>query len=148
MIKSKKGLPIMPAHEGRAGFTLVELLVVIAIIGLLASIVMASLSSVQSKARDTKRIEDVNQVRKALTIYSSSFNNYPIATATTTLTATSTVGSALMSSGAMPRMPQDPSIYQYNYVSNAEGSSYNINFCLETNSIANYDQGCDNYIAP
>src|SRR3990167_793508 len=132
----------------RRGFTLIELLVVIAIIGLLASIVIASLSSVQSKARDAKRIEDVDQVRKALTIYSSDFGSYPIAAATTTLTATSTVGSAIISSGAMSTMPKDPSIYQYSYVSDASGSTYNINFCLETSSIRGYAQGCANYISP
>src|SRR3989344_3497265 len=132
----------------RKGFTLIELLVVIAIIGLLASIVIASLSSVQSKARDAKRIEDVDQVRKSLTIFSSDFGNYPLATATTTLTATSTVGSAIISSGAMSTMPKDPSIYQYSYVSDASGSTYSINFCLETSSIRGYAQGCDNYISP
>ena len=132
----------------RRGFTLIELLVVIAIIGLLASIVIASLSSVQSKARDAKRIEDVDQVRKALTIYSSDFGSYPIAAATTTLTSTSTVGSTIISSGAMSTMPKDPSIYQYSYVSDASGSTYNINFCLETSSIRGYAQGCDNYISP
>ena len=130
------------------GFTLIELLVVIAIIGLLASIVIASLSSVQSKARDAKRIEDVDQVRKALTIYSSDFGSYPIAAATTTLTSTSTVGSTIISSGAMSTMPKDPSIYQYSYVSDASGSTYSINFCLETSSIRGYAQGCDNYISP
>ncbi|OGG79743.1 hypothetical protein A3A39_04430 [Candidatus Kaiserbacteria bacterium RIFCSPLOWO2_01_FULL_54_13] len=130
------------------GFTLIELLVVIAIIGLLASIVVASLSSVQAKARDARRMEDVDAFRKALTIYSSDSGVYPIVTATTTLNSTTTPGSTLISAGTISTIPRDPSIYQYSYVSNSTGSTYSLNFCLETSSIRNFSQGCENYIVP
>ncbi len=52
------------------GFTLIELLVVIAIIGLLSSIVLASLQGARSKARDTQRIAQLKSVEKALVLYS------------------------------------------------------------------------------
>lgn len=59
------------------GFTLIELMVVIAIIGLLASVVMASLNDVRSKARDTARIQTLRQIETALYSYYSNNGFYP-----------------------------------------------------------------------
>lgn len=64
-------------HASR-GFTLIELLVVVAIIGMLASIILASLDSARKKGRDARRAADLNQVRNALALYASDNNgNYP-----------------------------------------------------------------------
>ena len=54
------------------GFTLIELLVVIAIIGILSSVVLASLNSARSKARDAQRLSDIRQVQLALELYADS----------------------------------------------------------------------------
>ncbi len=51
------------------GFTLIELLVVISIISLLSSIVLASTNNLREKARDARRIADMDQIHKALLLY-------------------------------------------------------------------------------
>lgn len=48
------------------GFTLIELLVVIAIIGVLSSIVLASLSNSRERARVTKARMEINQLKNAI----------------------------------------------------------------------------------
>ncbi len=59
------------------GFTLVELLVVISIIGLLSSVVFASLNNARMKARDAKRLSDMKQIQTALELYYDKYGFYP-----------------------------------------------------------------------
>ncbi|MBC8464828.1 MAG: type II secretion system protein [Parcubacteria group bacterium] len=51
------------------GFTLIELLVVVAIIGLLSSMVLASLSSAREKAQVTKIVRDFKEMEKAFYLF-------------------------------------------------------------------------------
>jgi len=67
-----------PSKKSVNGFTLIELLVVIAIIGVLASVVLASLNSARAAARDAVRISEVRQLQTALELYANNNNNlYP-----------------------------------------------------------------------
>src|ERR1035437_5577723 len=65
----------------KKGFTLIELLVVVAIIGLLSSVVLASLNSARAKGRDAKRVTDLKQVQNALALYYFDSGSYPSCTA-------------------------------------------------------------------
>ncbi|HVY72566.1 MAG TPA: type II secretion system protein [Candidatus Paceibacterota bacterium] len=59
------------------GFTLIELLVVISIIGILASVVLVSLTSARVKARDARRVSDLHQLQTALELYATNHGSYP-----------------------------------------------------------------------
>jgi len=59
------------------GFTLIELLVVIAIIGLLSSVVLASLNSARVKGRDAARMSNVKSLETAMELYYNDNNGYP-----------------------------------------------------------------------
>lgn len=67
--------PFKPRNS--RGFTLVELLVVIAIISVLATLLLLQLGVARSKARDAKRIADINQVRSAMELYFDDNGRYP-----------------------------------------------------------------------
>ena len=64
------------------GFTLIELLVVISIIGLLSSVVLASVNSARAKARDAYRRSSLQQLRNAVELRFASktaiMDDYPV----------------------------------------------------------------------
>ena len=58
------------------GFTLIELLVVIAIIGILAGLVITSMSGAKTAARDARVKSDIDQTRATAEIYKVNHGNY------------------------------------------------------------------------
>jgi len=104
------------------GFTLIELLVVIAIIGILSSVVLASLNSARAKSRDAKRVSDIKQLQLALELYFDDNGQYPIAT----------TAALLVTPGYLPTIPTDP----------AAGNPPYLYFALDTNGVV---ATCESY---
>ena len=108
------------------GFTLIELLVVIAIIGILSSVVLASLNSARRKGRDARRIADVKQLQLALELAYDAAGIYPAEDSGDIAPA------VLVSSGYIAAIPADPSGGTYVYEQASSGSSYCLGANLET----------------
>ncbi len=64
-------------RETSRGFTLIELLVVIAIIGILSSVVLASLNSARAKSRYASAVSQMRQIDLAAEHYYSVNGSYP-----------------------------------------------------------------------
>lgn len=121
------------------GFTLIELLIVIAIIGLLASVVLVSLSNARAKAKDAKRLADVRQYMSALELYYNTNNSYPVQATAQALVPGITTGAGLLATGGFISAFQAAPLpvggtctvaqNTYTYTS-ANGAIYSITFCL------------------
>jgi prepilin-type N-terminal cleavage/methylation domain-containing protein len=112
----------------KQGFTLVELLVVISIIGLVASIVLASVRSAGIKARDSKRISGLRQLTYALALYYDKFGQYP-----TCLQLGGSCTTTLLGSGFISAIQTDPLTgLSYSYAANgANCTGYHLGISLE-----------------
>lgn len=130
----------------KRGFTLIELLVVIAIIGILSSVVLASLNSARQKGRDARRVSDIKQIQLALELYYDAHSNYP--------TALSVANLVTAPNNYISVIPADPSAtvacttgaeascYKFAALgSGATCSSYHIGATLEntSNTVLNAD---------
>ena len=104
------------------GFTLIELLVVIAIIGLLSSIVLASLNTARMKARAARRFSDMSSVVQALQLYANDHNGtYPASGSSGTYywfnpTFSSGLTPYLVANKYIPSIPTDPAGPNWPYV--------------------------------
>jgi general secretion pathway protein G len=111
----------------RKGFTLLELLVVISIIALLIAMGITSFTTVQKKARDSKRKSDVKEIQQALEQYYS-VCGYKYPTPTTTYYTNINCSSPAIS--IMPTVPFDPRATPYS-CSSCTSTTYTVCAALE-----------------
>ena len=122
----------MAYHSTTKGFTLIELLVVIAIIGILSSVVLASLNTARSKARDASRKTELLQMQTALEMYYNDQNAYP--SASTWRGAVSYGGYGTDSAGYIPGLvpkyisilPLDPAGTLDGFLYLSDGKNYKL----------------------
>ncbi len=120
-------------------FSLFELLLVIAILGLLSTLAIIIIGNERQKARDAARLEDMREVEVALQLYFNDNNRYPEAKESVVLgqgnfdclaaSGWSAVGCESIYLSDAPANPT-PGGAPYKYTS--EGSSYRVEFALET----------------
>ncbi|MFT5180105.1 MAG: type II secretion system protein G [Candidatus Paceibacteria bacterium] len=122
------------------GFTLIELLVVISIIGLLSSVVLASLDEARGKARDAKRVQDLKAIELALELYQNDHGEYPVCGTTLWIIEgqTNCLTGALVDGGYMSKLPTDPQwgnttrTWGHNYTYLSVGNRYTMRTKLES----------------
>ncbi len=114
----------MPSRERESrGFTLIELLVVIAIIGILSSVVLASLNSARQKGRDARRVSDMKQIALALELYyDAQAQTYPAAASTAALEGAGSPTFVPTYISTMPLDPQGTTPYNYQSLDSADAA--------------------------
>ena len=121
------------------GFTLVELLITLAIIGLLISVVAVGVDALKKASRDTKRVANMSEFSKALSLIFNEQGSYPISTNNICLTGSDSVSQALMNAKYLNTGVQDPAFPNditkcYRYQSDALGLQYTLTYFLERSS--------------
>ncbi|MCX6793084.1 MAG: type II secretion system protein [Candidatus Falkowbacteria bacterium] len=116
------------------GFTFVEVITTVAIIGVLATIAAISIRALQMNGRDARRVSDINEIRNALSLYYSKYNQYPTSiTPGQRFQLGNTIFMEKVPSNPTPRNDGNCNDSEYIYETQNNNISYTINFCLGDN---------------
>lgn len=123
-------------QKGQRGFTLIELLVVIAIIGLLSSVIIASLNSARSKGSDASIKSNFNSTRTQAELYydDHSMSYASMCTADRTISAALTSAAAVTGSSIDTTLTNAQTSTKLSCHIAANGGAYAISAPLKANS--------------
>ncbi len=134
----------------KKGFTFLEIMVVVTLIIVGLIVVSLAFGGVRKRARDSARVSEIAEIQKALSIYNISANRFPVEPEEIIISEDDSFSQLMQKEFAAKKVPADPlhPAYTYRYISNHDGSDYQLRFCLETNSIPEHKIGCDNIVGP
>lgn len=125
-----------------SGFTIVELITVIAIIGILSSVVIASVSQARANSRDKVRKVDVEQLQLTFRLYREMNPTYPDVSGATAIAAVT----GLSAFGPIPSDPLNGASYGYYYddAYSCGGTAQTVVYAntMESSGSANEDAVC------
>lgn len=99
----------------KKGFTLIEILIAVAIIAILTAIGIVSYTSINRRARDAKRVGDIEQIRSGLEMYRSDNGFYPAINTSGFDVASNLAAPLSVSNTYLPSIPADPQSSQHTY---------------------------------
>lgn len=100
------------------GFTLVELIVVITIIIIVSAVAMVNYSGSSKKARDARRISDLEKIRMALEVVRQTGTTYPAVL-------------SVLEPNYVSKLPTDPKSGTYLYTPGATNYTYTLDATME-----------------
>jgi prepilin-type N-terminal cleavage/methylation domain-containing protein len=104
------------------GFTLIELLITVAIMGILASVLLNSMGTSRTDARDKTRATDLRRIALELDMYRSVCHEYPDSLSLT------------MANGCPSGTTSDPLGVAYVYATSSTGNAFVLRTSLEATS--------------
>jgi prepilin-type N-terminal cleavage/methylation domain-containing protein len=117
-------------------FTLIELLIAVSIMGILISVGILSYTGLQQRGRDAQRVNDVNQVKIALTTYYNAQvpTSYVVAATKTTINDSTDALSLALKPNYIKDLPLDPTNSGnnvYKYMTTNAGKNFTLYATLE-----------------
>lgn len=119
-------------ETSKNGFTLVELLITVTIIGVLTAVAVVNFGGTNKKARDSRRMADLEKIRVALELNRQEKGVYPANAET-----------ALINNGYLQAWPKDPkSGFTYSY---SIGTSYTYTLSAQMENLGSTNGSFGNY---